>query len=250
MINKIKKRAVFSLLALGLAASFICVSVGITERNEPVFVPRMSEPEYSNYYYYSENIFYNSGYGIPNCTAYAWGRVYELLKTKPELSTGNARDWYSYNADNGIYDYGQTPKLGAVACFDNEYGGHVAVVEEINGDEITFSNSAYNGKSFYLSYAGVDDDNPGQRGWTFQGYIYPADFKYDTKTMNLLRKVSVEDGLNFREYAGINADIIDVIPQNDDIFISTVFENDGYIWGKAYYNGKAGYCVVDYTVSV
>lgn len=54
------------------------------------FVPRTSAPTSDNSYYYGLNPFYKSGYGMPNCTAYAYGRAYEILGSKPNLSTGNA----------------------------------------------------------------------------------------------------------------------------------------------------------------
>lgn len=209
----------------------------------------MTAPEYTNYYYYDGNVFYQSGFGMPNCTAYAWGRVYELLGKEPKLSTGNARDWYDYNKKNNIYPYGKAARLGAIACFDNEYGGHVAVVEEIDGDMITFSNSAYNGERFYLSYADLYDKNPGQQGWIFQGYIYPEKFVFNKKSMNSLRRVTADEGLNFRKEVGLNAEITDVIPKNSEIYVSNYFDCDGYKWGKAYYRGEVGYLVVDYTVS-
>lgn len=44
------------------------------------FSPRLSAPSSSNKYYYSNlNVFYKYGYGMPNCTAYAYGRAYEIL---------------------------------------------------------------------------------------------------------------------------------------------------------------------------
>lgn len=247
IIGFFKTKAIAVVFALGAVLSVICVSVGVTGKNGKEFKPRLTPPERTNCCYYEENIYYNSGYGMPNCTAYAWGRAYELLNAKPELSTGNARSWYGFNKENGIYKYGQIPKLGAIACFDNEYGGHVAVVEAIDGDVITLSNSAYNGKNFYLTYADIYDKNPGQNGWQFQGYIYPEEFLDKSKRMDSLRKVNALDGLNFREYAGLSADVIDVIPKDTEIYISELFNENGYIWGKAYYKGNAGYCVVDYT---
>ena len=56
----------------------------------------------SKYYYSTSNPFYSAGYGMPNCTAYAWGRWYELLGKRPtKLSTRNAENWY-VNNDKGI----------------------------------------------------------------------------------------------------------------------------------------------------
>ena len=97
------------------------------------FTMRTTMPSTDNEYYYSDkNPFYPAGYGLPNCTAYAYGRVYEITSKKPNLATSNAEDWYGYNMRNGYYSYGQTPRLGAVACWSyNGGGGHVAVVEYI-----------------------------------------------------------------------------------------------------------------------
>lgn len=95
------------------------------------FTPRLDAPSYSNDYYYSnKNIYYQYGYGMPNCTAYAYGRAYEILGRDPGLCHYDAYEWYDYNDG---YSRGQTPKVGAVACWEyyrnGETGGHVAVVE-------------------------------------------------------------------------------------------------------------------------
>ena len=160
-------------------------------RNRPViaivrlfgvaFVPRLTDKGMrNNPYWYSLNPFYLAGYGLPNCTAYAWGRAFELLDTNrdysnpPTLSTGNAEDWYGYTQDG--YERGPTPRLGAIACWaDGPFSGdgHVAVVEEIDPDTgvITCSNSAYGGQYFYLTHLSPPDYLPAA-GYVFQGFIY------------------------------------------------------------------------------
>ena len=51
------------------------------------FSPRLSAPSLSNKYYYSNlNVFYKYDYGMPNCTAYAYGRAYEILGSEPKLT--------------------------------------------------------------------------------------------------------------------------------------------------------------------
>ena len=61
------------------------------------FTPRLTAPSTSSRYYYStDNPFYPA-YGMPNCTAYAFGRIYELNGSRPNLCTGNAEMWYDYN---------------------------------------------------------------------------------------------------------------------------------------------------------
>lgn len=107
------------------------------------FIPRYTAPDISDYHYYSYNNPFYPKYGMPNCTCYAWGRAYELLGDKPNLSTGNAGEWFEYNKRNGYYPYGSTPKLGAIACWT----GHVSVVENINGNSIITSESNWSGRT-------------------------------------------------------------------------------------------------------
>lgn len=130
-----------------------------------------------NRLWYSDNPFYNAGYGLPNCTCYAWGRFWEIqggtADTRPRLSTANAEDWYNYNDG---YTRGTTPQLGAVLCFaDGPFSGdgHVCVVEQINGDgSIICSNSAYGGQYFYLTTLYPQDNYVPATGYIFQGFIY------------------------------------------------------------------------------
>lgn len=144
------------------------------------YIPRLTDSGMrGNPYWYSRNPFYQAGYGLPNCTCYAWGRFWEIgdpnqqYINRPTLSTGNAEDWYGYTADG--YQRGSTPQLGAVACWaDGPYSGdgHVAIVEEIHSDgSITCSNSAYGGQYFYTTRLYPPDYLPAA-GYRFQGFIY------------------------------------------------------------------------------
>lgn len=144
---------------------------------------RLTCPSKDNKYYNSNsNPFVSAGYGMfqngGNCTCYAWGRAYELLNKKPKLYTGNARTWYGHTEDG--YERGQTPKLGAVACWDSTVGkgGHVAVVEEIAEDgTVTFSNSGWKSCLFYITK--MKNFDLGSR-YKFQGFIYNPN-NYDEK---------------------------------------------------------------------
>lgn len=129
-------------------------------------------------YYYADNIFYLSGWGLPNCTCYAWGRRYELTDKKPTTSLKDAYTWWQYNIDNNIYPYSSdTPKLGAIACwYDNSnptVGGHVGIVEQINSDtgDIVCSNSGYPNQFFYVTNV-YKSNGYNTSGFTFQGFIY------------------------------------------------------------------------------
>lgn len=124
---------------------FRLLLIAFLEVSMAAFVPRLTAAGiWQNPYWYSDNVFYQSGYGLPNCTCYAWGRYYELTGVRPGLPTGNAGDWY--DAATG-FPRGQTPALGAVACYydpNGYYAGHVAVVEQINSDgSLVVSQSGY-----------------------------------------------------------------------------------------------------------
>jgi surface antigen len=140
-----------------------------------VFSPRLTAPTADNDYYYAKNIFYLGGYGMPNCTAYAWGRAYEILGSKPNLSNGNANQFWGYNLNSGAYPYGTTPKVGAILCWDGNSYGHVAVVEKIEGNKVTVSESSWSGSYFYTTTFTAGSENSVSVGG-FQGYIYIADF--------------------------------------------------------------------------
>lgn len=158
------------------------------------YTPRTTVPDTSNacYYNYSCNPFYTSGLWTW-CTWYAYGRAYEILGYKPDLSTYAASQWYDDNIqkvnNGGGYAYSSNyyaAKLGAVACYEN----HVQIVEAVNPD----------GSPKYLSTGGYDKQYGGtpfnnKDGWTqhtnffyghdtstgFKGYIYLKDFGEDTR---------------------------------------------------------------------
>lgn len=222
------------------------------------FTPRLSAPSSDNEYYYSnKNVFYKYGYGMPNCTAYAYGRAYEILKTEPKLSWGNAEDWYGYNKSNGYYSYGSTPKIGAIACWSyNGGGGHVAVVEKIESNTITLSNSAYSGTNFYLTYADVSDPKVGGSSWwNFQGFIYIGDFDAASTTAPTTTQITYKTGiyqtevdstLNMRSGAGTNYSYVASIPNGVKLTVTQVKKAGGYTWGYTAYKGNTGWVALDY----
>lgn len=140
------------------------------------FYPRLNDNGIrNNPYWYSNNPFYNAGYGLPNCTCYAWGRFWEEAgaEHRPNLSTANAENWYNYTSDG--YERGSTPALGSVLCLaDGPFSGdgHVAIVEVINEDRtIIVSESAYESYFFKTETLNPPYYLPAQ-GYTFQGFIY------------------------------------------------------------------------------
>lgn len=227
------------------------------------FSPRLSAPSLSNKYYYSNlNVFYKYNYGMPNCTAYAYGRAYEILGSEPKLSRNNAEQWYGYNKANGYYKYGQTPKVGAIACWSYSYGGgHVAVVEKVENGVITLSNSAYSGDNFYISTASISDPKVGgNKGWNFQGYIYLGDFSGGTSTTQATTKkvtyttgtykTDVDDYLNMRSGAGTSYSYVTSVPGNVTLNVTKVSTAGGYTWGYTSYNGKTGWVALEFCTFV
>lgn len=228
-------------------------SMSIFANAASTFTPRLTAPSTSNKYYYSNlNIFYSSGYGMPNCTAYAYGRAYEILKSKPNLCPWDAEQWYGYNKSNGYYKYGKTPKLGAIACWAYDGGGgHVAVVEKIENGQITFSNSAWSGTNFYLDYASTSDSNAGKPSWwNFQGYIYIGDFTPgQAETLPIKYKTGIYKttaALNMRSGVGTGNSVLLTIPNNTQITVTDVKSDSEYNWGYTTYNGKSGWVCMDY----
>lgn len=229
-------------------------SMSIFANAATTYTPRLTAPASSNKYYFSDlNIFYRCGYGMPNCTAYAYGRAYELLKSEPKLSWGNAELWYNYNKTNGYYKYGQTPKVGAIACWSyNGGGGHVAVVEKVENGTITLSNSAWStGEMFYLSYASTSDPKVGGSSWwNFQGYIYIGGFSEgQAETLPIKYKTGIyktTDALNMRSGVGTGNSVITTIPKGTQITVTEVKSDSYYNWGYTKYNGKNGWVCMDY----
>ena len=139
------------------------------------FTPRLTSTgmQGSKYWYSNTNPFFAAGLGLPNCTAYSWGRFWEETPDYiPKLPTRDAKLWLGIAQQQGIYKTGSTPKLGAVICFGGLKYGHVAIVEEIksNGD-ITTSNSDYYGRYFYIRNL-KKSNNYNDGSLKFQGFIY------------------------------------------------------------------------------
>lgn len=131
------------------------------------YEPRLTAPSTTNpYYSRALNVYAQTGTPMPNCVAYAYGRVYEMNKKAPLITHGSAGDWYFTNKANNYYEYGSEAKVGAVACWSR----HVAVVEKINDNgSITLSESHWGGKYFNtVTYSNMYS----HFGQTFYGYIY------------------------------------------------------------------------------
>lgn len=155
-----------------------------------IFTPRTTAPDPTDLHWiqtshggYNSCILgypsYATGSVLSNCTGYRWGRFLEENGlTTCNLSINQASIWYLNTADG--YQRGQTPKLGAVICWDevNQGSGHVAIVERINVNtlgnvhSIVISESVYGGTPFRIQTI-YPPNYTLYTGMTFQGFIYP-----------------------------------------------------------------------------
>ena len=147
------------------------------------FTPRLTDANMVNnpWWYSKQNPLYDAGYGLPNCTCYAYGRYAEIRGAFANLPVGNAGKWFEQATS---FDRGQTPRLGAIMVWKdtespNLFAGHVAVVEGFASDGgIICSNSAWQGTYFWT--ATVYASNQYRMSWMlkngrhygFMGFIY------------------------------------------------------------------------------
>lgn len=179
---KLKKITAAVMLAFSLMSSVSTLA----------YTPRtkLTEADCNSSYWSSGNVF-ERNYSLAggNCTWYAYGRAWELLGSKPTLCLRGAHKWFDYTADG--YERGYEPRLGAVACWSdaNSTVGHVAIVEAIDGDNVTCSESGW---SYTTTYFKVVTRNKHNMNYSlggverkFQGYIYlpiAADKETNTAT--------------------------------------------------------------------
>lgn len=263
-----KKRITALIAAIIIAVMSTVVFSSVNAASQDTFVPRLTVPSYDNQYYFSsKNIFYSSGYGMPNCTAYAYGRAYEILGKAPSLPNYDARRWYELTT---AYEKGQEPRVGSIAVWWSDSSGHVAVVEKIENGIVTFSNSSWSGTMFYLTTGKADgsDNFGGSSNWTFLGFIYLLDDDTvsngnssngstesgNTSTTvepigvigdNQLMRVNIKvNSLAVRRDHSTNASAIGYITtgsQGKDFFVSELYTDSQYCWGKINYNGQTGW---------
>ncbi len=214
------------------------------------FNSRTTAPAKNNSYYYKDNIFYKCGYGMPNCTCYAWGRFYELTGKYPKLCTANAENWYKYHDG---YERGKTPKLGAIAVWSKgkignakDGAGHVAVVEGINEDGSWLSsNSGWKSTNFYLKTIPKSNE---LKGYNFEGFIYnPIEFDTVLKPEPVEIKkyivINAKSGVWCRKGIGFKYAKYKAIPCGTkcELLEKNAGSANGYKWDKIIYNGVTVY---------
>jgi surface antigen len=132
-------------------------------------------------YYYQNPFWYADGGSGGQCTAFCWGRA----KEKKGISLphwGDAQTWWSQA--QGLYLTGSVAEPNSIAVWSYASHGHVAFIEDVDGNQVTFNeantghNSNYNWGCGYVgiqtrSKSDMDDRNLGSLGDTkLLGYIY------------------------------------------------------------------------------
>lgn len=281
--NKIKRKIALILTGLITAGCMLSVPLSASAKILPPatkdnYVPRTESPNINNPaedpYYYDGN--YNPFASVPdlqlpNCTTYAYGRAYEILGHEPNITTYGADYWYRHNIERGTYAYGQEPRVGAIACWQN----HVGIVEYVAPDKsyIKVSESAYGQWERYFvmeTYYRVDNTYP---MWNrpLYGFIYLIDETTPTepekpeeqqeipieipagKTFagwqdsdEYIANIDDDSYVNMRTEPNTYSTIINQIKNKETITITQTTVADGYTWGKTTYQGTTGWVALDF----
>jgi len=128
-------------------------------------------------YWFSGSPFYNSGYGLPNCTTWVYGRCWEATgEQPPSIFLGDAKTWWTENINTNTYLYGSEPKAGAIMVWGGNGAGHVAFVEQVNTDgTMTITQSGWKTMAWYpynVKTGTVESIENYSSSRPFLGYIY------------------------------------------------------------------------------
>lgn len=131
-------------------------------------------------WYYNGNPYYQRGYGLPNCTCYAWGRLAEICNAAVTFYGGNAIMWASRPEMKQL----PSPKVGSCIIYSGgitdslgRLCGHIGVVEHLYDDgSIDVSMSSFGGYMWRLYRLNPSDSYhiPDSYGLSFVGF-----FMYD-----------------------------------------------------------------------
>lgn len=162
----------------------------------------------------------SGGYTLPNCVALVHAEWLKILRSalgetvakeyESMLCRNNAAVYWGYTQDG--FQRGQTPMLGAIACWKggSSGAGHVAFVTEVNGMNWTGRASNYSGSAFYTCSYKYSNTYRYYLGssYSFQGFIYPP-VVFSTYATQAVARSSLQDqirvnisNLNVRNGAG------------------------------------------------
>ena len=250
----------FLILTVILLCSYMTIfPTAIMTVEAATFSPRTTAPDTGNRYYkhtsygglneciLGSNQSNYKGCAIPNCVGYVWGRAYEITGTKPTLSKNNADTFWGRTSDG--YPRGQSAKLGAIVCWSGGSAGHVAVVEAINGNYITISESSWGG-TYFRTRTGTISELTSWLGssYRFQGYIYILGGDTPTPPPPPTQKtytIQASNGANVRNFASTSGQIVGAVARGTVIRYTQTVVANGYTWmliesGSSFASGTWG----------
>lgn len=117
-----------------------------------------------------------NGFVLPNCTGYVWGIWLQASGLDYKLlNLCGSHAVYYYSHKDNFERSADTPKVGAIACWDDKSYGHVGIVEHIYTDKsIDVKMSSYGGSICYTRHleAPYDYTNDFGTKMKLQGFIY------------------------------------------------------------------------------
>ena len=234
------KKYIKSIYSLILSFAIILGAIAPINVQAVSLVPNLTSTAYN-----SDNIYTISGYK-GQCTWFAYGRTLEKLGIKlPSEFYSNAITWYSRNIADKVYNYGTYPKTNSIAVWSggSAGNGHVAFVEKVSNEMVSFNEGNYTVRGNYdgcLKTLSVDAMK--SRGNIFiVGYIYVGEAYYPTQygLVNLTYETST---LNIRSGASTSCSILGIIPNNHNV---TIVGESG-TWYKINYANSTGYVSKNY----
>lgn len=212
----------------------------------------------SSAYTSDSNIFTKYGYK-GQCTWFTYGRTLEKLGISlPSEFYGNAVDWWFANEKDHVYTYGSEPKPNSIAVWGggNLGYGHVAFVENVEGNTVYFNEGnfsvrkAYDGKLKTLSKEEIKN-----RGNLYlEGYIYlnqkdsssnssknnnvsPNNSSESSLSKGVVNLSSKNSTLNIRNSNSLSSNVVGSLRNGDSVNIVGTY-ND---WYKIKFNSSYGY---------
>jgi len=112
-----------------------------------------------------------------HCTWFAWGRAYEKWGVRLPM-VGNAGEWYTDKSGDAL-EHSAVPRADSIAVWQKGEYGHVAYVEQVNGDTIVLNEANWvnpsfeqHGSGYSGSTTSVSSAEMANRYGKFMGYVY------------------------------------------------------------------------------
>ena len=151
---------------------------------------------------------------------------------------------------------------------DKYFCDHIGIIESVNGNTLTTlegnvdgvsgnwaATSVFKRKVRYLNDSTVyafyrpkwETEKTTATASKTETKIYQLN---SSASVNFNAKIKSSDGLNIRQGAGINYQILGEVPYNSIVKVTKRTSGNGYTWGLVTYNGVTGWIALDYTETI